>query len=351
MIGNNMGCIYLATNRLNGKQYVGQTTRTLRIRRNQHKSDAKLLENPCCVITRAIRKHGFENFDWIEVESDVPDEDLDRLEIENIKWFGSKHPKGYNLTNGGDGPERITEEMRRKASASVSKLWKDDEYRSRMIAAHEGKEVEESTRALLSVKSKERWLNPDYRRKIVNAQKGKKLTPEHKAKISKANKGRKGKPLSDEHKAKISKASTGRVMPDSAKKQISQTLMGHEVTEDTRRKCSLALKGRKNPEQSLRMKGRKHTPESNRKISKSLLGKRKSELVKVNISKSAKRRSPEAMAKSIEGLMKFNQQRAKNGISDEYRKRLSESHKGKKLTEEHKAKISLAFKVRREQAA
>jgi len=53
---------------------------------------------------------------------------------------------------------------------------------------------------------------PESRAKISAARKGRKLTPEHKAKISKSLEGNKrslGKPLTEEHKAKLSKAMKG----------------------------------------------------------------------------------------------------------------------------------------------
>ena len=49
------GMVYLITKRLNGKQYVGQTTRTLEERFSEHAQADSLLG-------RAIQRDGAENF-------------------------------------------------------------------------------------------------------------------------------------------------------------------------------------------------------------------------------------------------------------------------------------------------
>ena len=51
-----VGVIYLITNLLNGKKYVGQTIQRLNIRMNHHRRGGDLY------IDRAIRKYGRENF-------------------------------------------------------------------------------------------------------------------------------------------------------------------------------------------------------------------------------------------------------------------------------------------------
>ena len=52
------GYIYLITNKINNKKYIGQTTRTIKIRISDHFSN--LYKN--YAITNAIKKYGKENF-------------------------------------------------------------------------------------------------------------------------------------------------------------------------------------------------------------------------------------------------------------------------------------------------
>lgn len=87
--------IYLITNKKNGKQYVGQTTRTLRERKMEHARKNGL-------VGRAIRKYGRENFDIRQIDSADSIELLNKKEIEWIEKLETKTPYGYNLCNGGN---------------------------------------------------------------------------------------------------------------------------------------------------------------------------------------------------------------------------------------------------------
>ena len=90
------GVIYVITNLLTGMKYVGQTTRSVKERFGEHmKSDY--------LIGRAIRYYGVENF-TVEVIEEC--ETLDQLNEREIFWIAklnTKHPHGYNMTDGGEG--------------------------------------------------------------------------------------------------------------------------------------------------------------------------------------------------------------------------------------------------------
>lgn len=172
-----MGCVYLVTNRTNGKQYVGMTRGMMEARRKGHEKSA--LKGGGCHFQSAIRKYGRENFEWDEVYSNVSNGDLGRLEIECITWYGTRDPNGYNLTDGGDGVVNATEETRRKISESSKKKWQDPQYRVRMSAAHKGKLVLVETRRKLSLASSGRKMPPksiSCRKAISDGNKGKKHT-------------------------------------------------------------------------------------------------------------------------------------------------------------------------------
>ncbi len=122
--------------------------------------------------------------------------------------------------------------------------------------------------------------------------------------------------------------------------KISETLTGHEVSEETRDKIRDSLIGRKNPEHSERMQGRIQTPESNAKRSASLTGKPKSDEALLNITKAAQNRSLEAKENSMVGFKAWNKYCSENGFTDEHKLNLSISHTGIKQSEETKAKKS-----------
>jgi len=97
---NRTGCIYAIVNKMSGKRYIGQTIRTLQSRRQSHMYSVKNKSDS--LLHRAIRKYGKEAFSWEILESNVPKDKLDDLEIEYIQKFNTLHD-GYNMTIGGVG--------------------------------------------------------------------------------------------------------------------------------------------------------------------------------------------------------------------------------------------------------
>ena len=119
--------IYLITNNINGKKYVGQHCGTTDARWKQHLHAALKLEDPKPLYA-AFRKYGSENFTY-EVLETLPDnageELLDEREKHFIKHFNTyiKNGKGYNLTYGGDGQigAFCSSESKKKMSDSKDK--------------------------------------------------------------------------------------------------------------------------------------------------------------------------------------------------------------------------------------
>ena len=106
------GRIYLVTDLVNGKVYVGLTTRSsIETRWVEHCSadDGLPFHN-------AIQSHGANNFTIVEIEQCYDPESLDKAEMYWIAHYQSftDRSKGYNRTAGGDHPIRrtpITESM------------------------------------------------------------------------------------------------------------------------------------------------------------------------------------------------------------------------------------------------
>lgn len=93
----NFGIIYKAENKLNGKIYIGQTTKYLKIRIKQHKYNKKNAPFP-----NAIRKYGVNGFSWSVLEECHSEYDLNLAEEWYILYYKS-FENGYNLTFGGEG--------------------------------------------------------------------------------------------------------------------------------------------------------------------------------------------------------------------------------------------------------
>jgi len=109
--------VYLITNMVNGKRYVGQTTHTLEYRWGQHKR-----KNGCTVLRNAINKYGADKF-IIESICEPPTiKMMNEFEIEYIQRYNTKTPNGYNMTGGGEGLFNPSEEVRKKLSEANKKL-------------------------------------------------------------------------------------------------------------------------------------------------------------------------------------------------------------------------------------
>ena len=101
---NIMGHIYCYTNKINNKKYIGQSINQPLERYNLHKSHY-LNENSNeynSVIHRAMRKYGFDNFNYEIIANYIDDQEiLNLLEIYYIEQFNCQIPNGYNVEKGG----------------------------------------------------------------------------------------------------------------------------------------------------------------------------------------------------------------------------------------------------------
>lgn len=96
-----MGYIYLITNKINNKKYVGKTTQSIEKRWQEHISDSKREKCEIRPLYRAIRKYGIENFTIKEIEKCNTD-NLSEKEKYWIRYYNT-YEDGYNATLGGDG--------------------------------------------------------------------------------------------------------------------------------------------------------------------------------------------------------------------------------------------------------
>lgn len=120
-------CIYLWTNLVNGKKYVGQTTcfhRRMKTYRYTY---------PNAYMEHAVKKHGIDNFDITILERDVPLDKLDEREQYWLDYYQSYDlDKGYNICKVAGTTKGVThtEEWCQKHSEWLKDKWAtDEEYR------------------------------------------------------------------------------------------------------------------------------------------------------------------------------------------------------------------------------
>ncbi len=113
-----MGYIYIITNLVTGKQYVGQTTCELKERWKNH---CKKTSN-CVYLKRAIEKYGYDNFS-IQLICICFDDDMDEYEKQYILKFNSVVPNGYNLKIGGNTNSMHNPESKAKISQRLKEYY------------------------------------------------------------------------------------------------------------------------------------------------------------------------------------------------------------------------------------
>lgn len=107
-----MGYIYKVTNLVNQKIYIGKTTETPEARWKNHVWEAFHNKNKSnSLLHTAMLKYGLDSF-IVETVGEFPNKELDLKEREYIKLFESHRStgKGYNITWGGEGCLRYSDE-------------------------------------------------------------------------------------------------------------------------------------------------------------------------------------------------------------------------------------------------
>ena len=200
-------CVYIHTNRINGKKYVGQTVNGNRPHKRWYNGNG-YIRSP--YFYKAIQKYGWDNFDHEVVANGLTAQVADDLEKLLISQFDTMNPdKGYNLEPGGTKNKKLSESTKEKISKS-----------------HMGNK------------------NPMYGVRLIgelNGMYGKHHTDETKRKISESvsgeNNGNYRKQMSEEQKQKISQSRLGKYTGEKA------GFYGRSHTEESRQKMSKAHKG------------------------------------------------------------------------------------------------------------
>lgn len=155
--------VYLCTNLINGKQYVGITSISLGKRKSNHKTLA-FRKNSQTKFHRALRKYGVENFKWeILDESFENVNELIEKEIKYIAEFNT-YKTGYNMTIGGDGAVGTvhTEEWKAKQSERSKRFHSENkmhqEWLKKSLDEKYGKNADD-IRKKMSDKKKSKLIN------------------------------------------------------------------------------------------------------------------------------------------------------------------------------------------------
>jgi group I intron endonuclease len=150
-----MYIIYRHTNKVNGKAYIGYTSKTIEKRWRGHLKGSKSKNKSVyhSKFSKALRKYNLD--DWKhEILNQVDSIDEARyLEIKYIQEFDTFN-SGYNSTTGGDGFGSPSLETRQKISKTLSGRKRkplSEETKRKISLASSGKIMSETARRKMSI--------------------------------------------------------------------------------------------------------------------------------------------------------------------------------------------------------
>lgn len=204
-----VGSIYLLTNKINGKKYVGQTINKPELRWYFHIYAAtRKVDSP---LARAIKKYGCHNF-TAEVIHTCEQAELDKAEQRFIYDYDCMTPAGYNLTSGGTGGRTVSLATRKKISKKLKGRTFSEETHAKFSAAQYARFAENpvvwkpESKLKLSLRNKGKTPSRACLDAAAVANKTRVRSQSELDKISKAMKARK---LSKEHRERIGAAQRG----------------------------------------------------------------------------------------------------------------------------------------------
>jgi len=161
--------IYIVTNLITSKQYVG-LTKSLEVRWGQHRR----MNGTAKYLHASIKIYGIENFVFTHIADAFDLESAQMIERLLIAERNTKVPYGYNLTDGGEGTIGFvySEESKQKMRDSAKGQTRSAESNMKRSIALKGNK-----------NSLGKFHSPETKAKMKVAQTGRKHTEESKAKM------------------------------------------------------------------------------------------------------------------------------------------------------------------------
>ena len=240
-ICNGTYCVYIHTNKINGKMYVGQTIYGNNPKRRWGGGNGY---KGCEYFYNAIQKYGWDKFEHEIIANNLTADEADNFEKLLITKLDLRNPnKGYNLESGGTKNKTLSESTKKKISESKigkSNGPRSEETKKRISEGNKGKVLSDATKQKISGVRKECWTDEDYRRNQI-----------------------------EKHKWQTGEKHPwyGRNHTEETKEKIRQTSVGRILTEEAKIKLSIANSGENNP-----FYGKTHSEEARRRVSKSNTG-------------------------------------------------------------------------------
>ncbi len=220
--------IYMATNRQNGKRYIGKTKNSLATRIKGHFGNAR--RGSTTVFAAAIRKYGEAAFD-ISILEETTEEQLSGREI----FYIAKIKPEYNMTSGGEGSavpkgttiivNNGTVHKRIKKDGAIPEGFvrgMSEHVKAKASEFHKGLTHSVETREKLRMLGTGKKASAETKAKMSASRTGKKAPP---GAVAKRLASRKYRPLSQETKDKLRVANTGKKASAETRAKMSSSLL------------------------------------------------------------------------------------------------------------------------------
>ena len=214
VIENPYGFIYITTNMVNGKRYLGQ-------KRFEFGKDWKSYLGSGNALNAAINLYGSENFVKNIVHICYSEEELNNAEFELSVFFDVVNSKDwYNMIYGGKGKSgyHMSEEQIKKNQEKAIRQMQDPAVREYLSHLAKERNSTEEAKQRQSEMMKELWQDDEFRRKVIDN------LPDRKGE----NPPMYGYQWSDEQRKHMSEATKGKRCGENA------AFFGHKHTQEVR---------------------------------------------------------------------------------------------------------------------
>lgn len=138
-------CVYVHTNKINGKMYVGQTCNIKERWRCQGKNYFASVK-----FFNAIKKYGWDNFTHEVIKEGLCREEADSIERELIATFDTIN-NGYNIKDGGSRGVLSPESLKKMGDAVHKAFTEHPEIKEKIRQKALGRKASEETKRKLSL--------------------------------------------------------------------------------------------------------------------------------------------------------------------------------------------------------
>ncbi len=238
--------VYVVTCAVSGRIYVGMTGGSVAKRWRFHVQHAA--KGAKWGLARGIRKHGAAAFSINEVARCRTEEDAFHIEGLLIAEYRLGGIPLYNMTNGGDGVVTLTEQGMKNKKAALAAYWARPDS-SAKHSENIRKWMNDDVKGKIGTGQKNAWADPEKRAKRQADMMGHAVSEETKRKIGDAGRGRE---VSATTREKLSASGKGKcglyVRTDDVRKKLSATRTGMKLSREAlqKRREGMATRGTRN---------------------------------------------------------------------------------------------------------